>query len=305
VSHPYPAALVSLARGIAASLEGRWRDGCTLCDRAEGIFREYCTGVMWELGTAHRFALWPLMYLGEVAEIGRRLPRLLKEARERDDLYAVTNLSLVVRSFWRLARDEPERARQELEQTMARWTPHGFHVQHMNRLYDEAQIDLYLGRGRSALERLTAQWPALKRSHLLRVQQVRIFMLHLRARSALAAATGADSAALLDLAEGDARTLRREAMPWAGALAGLVRAGVARVRGHVNLATQLLGDAVSACTAADMHLHAAAARHFLGKLTAGPAGQQLVAGADAWMAGQGIQDREKMAAVLVPGFAGT
>jgi hypothetical protein len=304
VEHPYPSALVWLARGIAAALEGRWRDGCTFCDRAEGIFREYCTGVMWELGTAHRFSLWPLMYLGEVAEIGRRLPRLLKEARERDDLYAVTSLSLVVRTFWRLAQNEPERARHELEETMARWSPHGFHVQHMNRLYDEAQIDLYEGRGQLARQRLTDHWAVLKRSHLLRVQQVRIFMLHLRARSALAAAGGPDARSLLDSAERDARLLRREAVPWAEALAGLVQAGVARGRGDVNRAVRLLREAADGCTAAEMHLHAAAAQLFLGKLAAGAEGAELVARAEAWMAGQGIRDPEKMAALLVPGIGG-
>src|SRR5262249_51380695 len=92
LAQPYPAAMVALAKGIANALEGRWERAWTLCDQAEAIFRTHCTGAMWELSTAHRFALWPLMYLGEVAEMGRRLPALIKEARERNDLYAVTNL---------------------------------------------------------------------------------------------------------------------------------------------------------------------------------------------------------------------
>src|SRR6185437_4942618 len=138
-------------------------------------------------GTAHRFALWPLMFMGEVVEINRRLPRLLKEARERDDLYEETNLSLAIRTFVRLAADEPERARRELAQVMEKWSHQGFHVQHMNRLFDEAQIDLYLGDSETAWRRLADAWPALEQSHLLRVQQIRILMLHLRARCALTA----------------------------------------------------------------------------------------------------------------------
>src|SRR5262249_37265864 len=154
-------------------LEGRWESAWTLCDQAEGIFRTHCTGVMWELSTAHRFALWPLMFLGEVAEIGRRPPALIKEARERDDLYAVTNLSLVIRTFVRLANDEPERARREWRQVIGEWSQQGFHIQHMNRLLDEVQIDLYQGQGGTAWARVTGQWPVLARSYLLRVQQVR------------------------------------------------------------------------------------------------------------------------------------
>ncbi len=122
---------------------------------------------------------------------------MLKEARERDDLYEETNLSLVIRTFLRLAADEPERARSELAEVMAKWSHQGFHVQHMNRLFDDVQIDLYLGDGATAWRRLADEWPALQRSHMLRVQQVRILMLHLRARSALAFAVGTKDADVL------------------------------------------------------------------------------------------------------------
>ena len=303
VEHPYVYALVSLAREIAAALAGDWREACAAYEQAEGTFRTYCTGVMWELGTAHRFMLWPLMFRGEVAEIAARLPLLVQEAQERDDLYSVTNLALGVRTFLRLATDEPERAREELDQVMARWTPHGFHVQHMNRLYDEAQIDLYLGNGLGAWGRLTEQWPALARSHLLRVQQVRVFMHHLRARSALAAAGSAgDPAPFLRAAERDAGLLRRERVAWAEALAHLIEAGVAACRDDRARAQALLADAAKRCDASDMHLYAWAARRRAGELTANEAGAATVAQADAWMTGQKIRRPDRMTALLVPGF---
>jgi hypothetical protein len=303
LAQPYPAAMVTLAKGIADALEGRWESAWTLCDQAEGIFRTHCTGVMWELSTSHRFALWPLMFLGEVAEIGRRLPALIKEARERDDLYAVTNLSLVIRTFVRLADDEPERARRELRQVIDEWSQQGFHVQHMNRLFDEVQIDLYQGDGSAAWERVTGQWPALARSYLLRIQQVRIFLLHLRARAALAAATAAaDPEPLLHAAERDARLLRRERIAWAEALAQLVRAGVAMGRHDAGGARQLLEDAAGRLEAAGLRLHAAAARRRLGEKVGGSEGQRLVEQADAWMKGQNIQRPHRMTALLAPGF---
>src|SRR5262249_27147804 len=167
------------------------------------IFRDSCTGALWERGTAHRFALWPLMFMGDVVEINRRLPRLLKEACERDDLYEETNLSLAIRTFVRLAADEPQRARDELAQVMKKWSQQGFHVQHMNRLFDETQIDLYAGEAERAWHRLTDAWPDLERSHLLHVQQVRILMLDLRARCALAQTGGQNSASWLRLADRD------------------------------------------------------------------------------------------------------
>jgi serine/threonine protein kinase len=303
INHPYAHALVALARGIAAALEGDWRNGQRLCDEAEHILRDSCTGALWELGTAHRFALWPLMFMGEVVEINRRLPRLLLEARERDDLYEETNLCLAVRTFVRLAADEPQRARSELADVMAKWSQQGFHVQHMNRLSDEAQIDLYRGDGESAWRRLADSWPALEQSHLLRVQQVRIVMLELRARCALALAGGEDSASRLRSAERDVRSLRRERLPWSDALAHLLEAGIAFRRGDVDRSRQMLATAADSFTACDMHLHATVARRRLGQLLGGEQGRELVRQAEEWMNGQIIRNIDRMSALLAPGWS--
>jgi hypothetical protein len=300
---PHAAALVALAEGIAAALAGDWRQAVERCDQAEKILRESCAGVTWEMGTAYRFALWPLMLRGEVQEIARRLPVRLKEALERDDLYTVTNLSLVVRTFVHLAHDEPERARDELERVMDEWSPHGYHVQHMNRLYDEAQIDLYTGSALSAWQRVAAGWAPVRRAHMLRVQQVYVLLLDLRGRSALAAAAmPGDPRPFLKAAFRDARLLRRERVPWAVALAELLDAGVAGRQGEEQRAAERYGQAAALLEAADMHLYAAAARRRQGALVGGPAGRDLTATADAWMEGQGIRNSQRMTALLAPGL---
>jgi hypothetical protein len=173
----------------------------------------------------------------------------------------------------------------------------------MNRLFDEVQIDLYQGEGSAAWERVTVHWPALARSYLLRVQQVRIFLLHLRARAALAAApAAAEPGALLTAAERDARLLRRERIAWAEALAQLIRAGVAVGRHEAGGAHQLLEDAVGRLEAAGLRLHAAAARRRLGEQVGGSEGHRLVEQADAWMKGQNVRRPERMTALLAPGF---
>jgi hypothetical protein len=305
VGQPYALALVTMVRGIAAALAGDWPNGRALCDEAEEVLRTACTGVAWERDTAQRFALWPLMFMGEVNELARRVPRLLREAEERDDLYAVTNLSLVLRPFLRLAADEPARARQEVSAAIARWSQQGFHVQHMNRLHDEVQIDLYEGDGPAAWRRLTSHWPQIAGGYFLQVQQVRIFLIHLRARAALAAAAvESDPRPLLRGAEGDARRLRREQMPWANGLAQLIEAGVALGCGEREEACRLLRSAASTCEATAMRLHAAAARRCLGRLLDGDKGRALVADAEGWMAGQHIRNLQRMTALLTPGFAG-
>src|SRR5262249_32145058 len=110
VEHPYALGMVTLARGVSAYLEGRWTLAQVECDRAETIFRDRCTGVAWELDTAHAFALWGLSHQGSVAELSRRWPILLERARARGDRYAVMNLSSYLMSIVRLAADDADAA---------------------------------------------------------------------------------------------------------------------------------------------------------------------------------------------------
>ena len=300
VDVPYPRGLIATVKGVAAAFEGNWEQAVTFCDQAEAILRGSCTGVIWELDTAQRYGLWARMYLGEVGAIARRLPVLLKEAQQRDDLYAVLNLVLVVGTFVRLAADQPDQARVEIDRVMNLWPREGFHVQHMNRLHDEAQIDLYQGDGKAAWDRLAAAWPMLAGSHFMRVQQVRIFMRHLRARAALAAASGvADREPLLRAAEKDARALSKEGIRWADELTRLVRAGIAMTRGQPD-AARLLREAAAGLDAVEMPLHAAAARRALGRLMGGTEGQTLEAQAEEWMRQQTIANPGRMSTLLVP-----
>jgi hypothetical protein len=146
---------------------------------------------------------------------------------------------------------------------------------------------------------MTAQWPALARSYLSRVQQVRIILLHLRARAALAAEEQGPS---LHAAEGEARLLRRERIAWAEALAQLVRAGVAMGRHDAGGVRQLLEDAAGRLEAVGLRLHAAAARRRLGEQVGGREGNRLVEQADAWMKGQNVRRPDRMTALLAPEF---
>jgi serine/threonine protein kinase/tetratricopeptide (TPR) repeat protein len=290
VDHPYPRGMVELTRGIVAAFEGNWRDALHRCEQAEEVFRSSCTGVVWELDTAQRFGSWALMYLGEIPRLARRLPILLKEAHERDDLYAVLNLTLVVGTFAHLAADEPDKARTAVEEVMQRWSRQGFHVQHLNRLTDEVQIDLYLGNGQAAWDQLSTNWPTLTGSHFFRVQQVRVVLWNLRGRAALARG-------LLPEAEQAARRLLLEKAAWADALAHLLQAGVEQARGS-GKAAALLQEAIAGLDAVEMGLHAAAARRALGRMLRGEEGKKLIELAEAWMSERGIRNPARMAELL-------
>jgi hypothetical protein len=303
INHPHALGLVTLASGIAAYFQGRWQEARTLCDRSEMVFRDRCTGVVWELVTAQSFSLWSLFFLGETSEISIRLPRLLQEARGRGDLLAEASAVNFGGTLAWLARDDPDGAREAMRRAMGQWSRQEFHTQHFTSLAGQTQIDIYSGDAETAWARLTEQWPALKGSFLLRIQAIRVFMLHLRGRTALALATQAkEPESWLRAAEADARRLEKEDALWARPLAHLLRAGVAARRGWAADATSLLQSATAGFQSADMGLFAAAARRCHSVLLGGEEGLALAADADAWMTRQRIQNPALMTALHAPGF---
>ncbi len=72
LGHPHALGMASLSAGAAEFLIGRYLCGLESLNRAESIFQERCTGVIWELDTTRIFCLWSLFYLGRLAELGIR-----------------------------------------------------------------------------------------------------------------------------------------------------------------------------------------------------------------------------------------
>ena len=303
VGHPHAIGMATLSAGAADYFAGRFPAAVTLLDRAARLFREQCTGVGWELDTSQVFGLWARIYQGEFAELSSRFQALDQEARERGDRYMESTLGTYPGVLARLAADQPGEARDLGEGAIAQWSQHGFHVQHLTHYYGNTYIDLYEGDGEAAWRRAERTWPEIRASLLPRIQHVKVDVLQLRGRSAVAAAAQArDPGPLLLAAEAFARQLDRERMAWGQAVATLIRAGVCSIRGDEARCKRLLVEALSRAEAAHLGLFAAAARRRLGSLLGGDEGREHVARADAWMAGQNIKDPARMVACLVPGF---
>lgn len=303
VPSPEAVGWLSLAQGVMASFEGRWRTVRERCDRAIEIFRSRCTGVAWELNNAQLFSLLSLVLLGEIAELRRRRAILLEEARQRGDLYTLNGLCASGVVIDRLAADDPQGAERELDEAIGQWTHHGFHIQHHGAIFAQTLIDLYRGDGRAAWLRVEEHRAAYRYSLQRWVQQLRIGMFETRAWSALAACTsGGDSRPLLRVARHAAGRLERERIPYATAFARLIRAGVAAAGGQAQKAVDLLQEALAQFDAAEMYLVAAATRRRLGEAQGGDRGRELVRQADAWMRSQTIQNPRRIAAMYTPGF---
>ena len=303
IDNPHALGMATMGRGVAAYFHGAWKEARAVCDQAADIFRNRCTGVTWELDTASAFAYWSLWFQGELSEMIRRFPLLVKEAHERGDRLAEANYTTFGGPFVWLCVDQPEGARQALANVMGEWSKQEFHVQHFTTLTARAQIELYKGDGLAAWQHMGEQWPGMAGSMLLHVECVRIFLVHLRARCALAAAaTSKDPASFVRLAAKDARRLEKEKPPWSRPLPQLLRAALAFRAGDKTKAANLLGAAAAALDAHDMKLFAATARRRQGQLLGGENGRTLLGLADAFMTSQKIQNPERMTELFVPGF---
>jgi hypothetical protein len=305
INHPYITGLFWLGEGVAAYCDSDFRRALESSDRSAEHFRDHCPGAWWEIDNARSLALYSLADMGEVAELIRRRPALVRDAQDRGDLYAEANLSTYCSLLARLAADEPDEADEEVSQIMVRWSQQGFHRQHHDALFARVMIALYRSRGvgPSAWELIRDQWIHLRSSHLLRMPLFRIDILQSRGRTAIAAAlSSSEPRFLLRVAEADARRLEAERLPCPTALAQIVRVGVAGARGNFQAARIHLASAADRFNVLDMRLWEWAARRRLGSLIGGREGQDLVSQADVWMSSQAIRNPARMAAMLCPGF---
>ncbi len=310
VDHPHTTGLLTLMEGVAAWLDGGWKNARESCERAEATLRERCTGVVWETLMAQMFHLAALFFVGDVNELSRRLPILLKEAVERGDLLKATFLRIGYCSHvaW-LAADDPQKARQELEAGLEGWRRGGFDYLQLWVRGARTDIALYSGEAEAVPEPVDAPWRPFARTLDRFVQAGFIRGLDSRARRRLAAAAEATGAgernALLRGVDDHARTILREKTRWGDPLALLLQAGAAATRRDTERSRVLLDSAERGFAAADMALHATAVRRRRGEIMAGDAGRDLVAAADAWMAAQGIRNPQRMTAMLAPGRWGS
>jgi tetratricopeptide (TPR) repeat protein len=304
---PNAAGLAALATGAASFLRGEWKDAVEQMTLAEGILRERCSGVAWEVATAHMMGSVSLYLMGELKALKGRLPRIIKDAEARGDLFEATDLRIRLGHTLCLAVDNHKQAHEEIRSALREWRREEFDLQHWWAWIGSIETDLYEGDAQTAWARARSEWPKLRWSLLLRIQYVCIESLHHRARAALALASSPstsrrDRLQLLHLVERDAHSMTRQGVPWSTALATLLRAGISCTQGVSEQTAQLLNTAEDQLDACDMALYAAAALRSRGKLLGGEQGRALSAQAEKWMQDQEILNPERMIAMLAPGF---
>jgi hypothetical protein len=305
IGDPRTVGLCTLIEGMAAYMAGRWRQASVICERALEVLQGQCVGVTWELNFAHNVLLASLVHQGEFREVSRRYQIVLATAREHGNLYIETELQTIMIATW-LVSDDPVEGERRASELMAQWEHQGFHRQHHNYVLMRVRTALYCGRVEDAWQLITQNWAAMKRSHGLRTQWMRIEATFVRARCALLmAATQRNPARFLSLARRDGCRIARERMPWSDPMALLVEAGVANLAGDPARAAERLSGSIDGFERADMKMYAAVARRRLGPLLGGERGRQLTRESDEWASAQQLKNPDRMARLVAPGFPDT
>ena len=293
---------------MLAFLDGRWTEALSELRRAERAFRTQRGGSLpYNIVVCQLYGLHSLFYLGRFDEFARWIPECLAESLDRGDLYAEANLRLHQATLTCFVDDDPDTARGDLERAMARWSRHGYHMEHAVRLFRAGDFALYAGDAPGAWRVVDAEWPRLSRSLLRRVDMVSIVAWFLRGRAAVALAATlrpgqGERRRLLRVAARAARALVRRREGWGVPLGRLVEAGVARIGGDPTLAGERLAQAELRFDALDMDLHAATAQWRRGQLTGGEKGEALADAARDRMTGLGVTVPERIVRMLTPGL---
>ena len=302
IDHPQALALIPFANMCVATFSGRWKEARQAALEAEGLLRETCAGVAWEITNCQQADALSSLYLGELRDLDRRRSFAVAEALDRGDRYAwaVMNTGLVAAAW--LVRDDAQAARVCAEDVDRQWPATMFQIQHLYAAISGVLADLYEGKAATALATWRPAFQKASRAMLLRMQFWTLHSHELRARCALATAMvpTSESARLIADAERDAHRMEVERMPWSDPLARLLRAQVALLRDDADGARQALEAAATGFDAADMALHAVVARWRLGELIGGDEGRGMVSTADAWMRGQNVKRPDRFVATLAP-----
>ncbi len=282
-----------LAKGLIEFQQAKLLQAAASLRLAEEHFREASVGGWWELATIRWIYGTSLLHAGKLNELSTVALHDYRDAQERGDLYALTNMQAFLVPFLELTKGHVATAQEYTSTARSNWDHAGFHYQHLQSVYMECLVCLYCGQARQAYEKLESIWPGLKAALVLHNKFVRVMMLDTRATSTLAAAHAQPKRGdLTRRAQAHARSLCRERDPWSRAFANRIAGGVALLRGDMLAAEKYWRQAIDGFQAFDMKLHAASVRLALARILDDSQAQLLRSQATAEMLDEGVVDAD-------------
>ncbi len=290
---------VRLAAAITLHYRGCFKEAKAALDPIQAMSSSRRVGQQ----SALLFTLHSIQFLGDMTDLADRYTRALVDAEERGNLFmSVALRTSTAASVW-LAADDPETARRELRKAMAQWAQKRFSSPEWRATLSEAEVDLYVGDGGAAYERVKGLLRRMTKNFFL-VHHSRVMVAFIHGRAAIASLPGLPpKRRRMRLRE--ARRLMRvvgdRQLLWTAPLVSILEAGVAQAMSRPDQVESALRAAAAGADAAHMALHAAAARHELGMMIGGEKGSALVHAAEEAMTTRGVRVPARFAPMLVPG----
>jgi serine/threonine protein kinase len=273
----------------------------------EQYFLGHCRGIGWELATTRSFACFSMRLAGRVRELCERFDRYTADADRIGDRYLATNLRTYQSIVW-LFRDDPERARKDIEGALAAWPADMYQVQHFFYLYARCEQAIYGERPEEAWQALAAEHARLRHSTLLAVSGLRLENAFIAGRVALAMAervAPAERRPYLRRVGQSVRALRKAEHQTGVAMRALLEAGLRWLGPGASSRDEGISSlerAVATAEAAGAILLAESGRRWLGEIVGGRRGEEMRARSNGWMAQQGIENPARIAHLMAPGF---
>ncbi len=310
----YDSALLRATVGVVQAFRGQFRGSLESMDWASASIKRESRGSHFELALWQVYAITALSHLGELKEVVVRVNAALDEAKQRDDRFAMRNVSFGRATLGWLAQDRVEHAIKQADLALT-WAPREYTTQHYQHFVSSIHSLLYEGRGIAAWERAVAEWPLLKANYFLALAFVRDELLELRGRAALGAAAelrrdgraatsgGLTQSQLLDEAQRCAETISKHELVPCRAWGGYLQSLVAHHRGDSDAAVGGLRTALLAFEGNEMRLYRETARAVLGSLLGGEEGEGLREQSLDWLRGQAVLAPARLLEMLAPGVA--
>ncbi len=289
-------ALVFMAEGLSAYLEGRFKHAYRQLRQTSRTIVELCPGVTFELSHSRLYALRSLIYVGEIKQVAIEYSKLLSEASECGNLMLSSSLRSDIFVLLSLAQDAPDKARSNLASAKAQWSRSGAHYQHYFEMRGQVYLALYEQRGEDAWQEVQRVWEALRGAYLDRGVLTKVGMYDARGTAAL----GRGKAGINDAVAAAKVLLATKGQRMAEPCGQMICGGVAVLQGDNTAAEEAYERAMDAFVKAEMHLHAAVARHRLGGVKGGREGSLFVQAAEGWFTNQDVIDIDKLCQAIAP-----
>lgn len=311
LDEPPAAAQLMTTRGfVEFFVHSRFRRALDNFTEAITSYRSMVGRAGFELDAVSIFCCWSLYYLGEIAELSRRVPAMAEAATRNGNRSTAVTLRCAFAIAW-LARFDPDAIEAELDAALGSWTSAdgSYQLQHLFALSSRIDLALYRRRPEDATPRIAPEWKQLRRSLIDRPPLQGLVLRSTLLRHAVACANQAAPGSsrrreALAEARGHLRNFPRKAVPVIAYCATMFEGLIAEAEGRPEAAIALYRAALPGLGATDTHLFEHAVRDRLGRLIGGDEGVALRSHVRRWLEDESVRDPETMLGMLLPGPRG-